>query len=79
MKSRQEETPPAKSRRTRWATYLPDDTIEQIRRAAHNMSLTTGEVVEIAVAQYVAREEKKRGKPFGPVTRLKTGRPLREA
>lgn len=68
----------SENKRKRYATYLPDDVIEQIRRAAHNLHLTTGEVVEIAVVEFIDKEEAKRGQKFAPITRLRSGRPLRD-
>ncbi len=63
----------------RWQTYLTPEMVETIRRAAHHLKLTTGEVVEVAVTKFVKEQEKRRGKPFGPISRLRSGRPLRES
>jgi hypothetical protein len=67
----------AKQKRTRWATYLTDEAIEQIRRAAYHLRMTTGEVVEAAVSVFVEKQEKKQGRLFGPVKRLTPGRRLK--
>jgi hypothetical protein len=67
-----------KSARVRYATYLPPEVVEKIRRAAYHLRLTTGDVVESAVLDFVRREETKNGKPFGPIKGLKPGRRLRE-
>ncbi|HEY3294555.1 MAG TPA: hypothetical protein VGL38_03900 [bacterium] len=62
--------------REKFATYLQPETIEKIRRAAFHTGLTTGEIIEGAVTGHVAKLEKKAGKSFGPITRLRTGRPI---
>lgn len=64
--------------KVRWQTYLTPAVVDRIRRAAYHLNLTTGELVESAVDQLIREEEKKRGKPFGRITRLRAGRPLRE-
>ena len=71
------DTNAAKPHRIRWATYLPEETVEQIRRAAYSLRMTTGEVVEVAVQGFVQKEEKKHGEPFGPVKELQRGKRIR--
>jgi len=78
-KSQTERTRKKEPLRIRYATYLPREVIDKIRRAAYHMQVSTGEVIEAAVVEFINKAEKKHGKPFGPITRLRPGRPLREA
>jgi len=66
----------AEPRTKKFGCYLPDEAIERIRRASFHTGSTIGEIVDRATAEYVARLEKKHGKPFGSITRLRAGRPI---
>jgi hypothetical protein len=74
IKADSEKTRPS---RVRYATYLPPDITDIIRRAAFHLHLTTGEVVENAIVEYIAKVEKKLGKPFSPIPGLRPGKPIR--
>lgn len=68
---------PNETERVRYGTYVLPETAELIRRAAYYLRLTTGEVVDEAIREFVAREEKRSGEAFGPIDRLKRGRRIR--
>jgi predicted transcriptional regulator len=68
----------AETARPRFSSYLPRELITKLKRAAVEKRVPLADVMEEAVSQYIAREEKKLGQPFKPIAELRAGRPLRE-
>jgi hypothetical protein len=64
--------------RPRFTTYMRRELAVKLKRAAVEKRLPLTDVIEEAVSQYLAREEKKLGRPFTPIAVLRAGRALRE-
>ena len=75
MRPRMPKTKP--TARPRFSSYLRRDLITKLKRAAVEKRVPLADVMEEAVSQYIAREEKKLGHPFKPIAELRAGRPLR--
>jgi hypothetical protein len=71
------EKKPVALMRPRFTTYMRRDLAVKLKRAAVEKRLPLTDVVEEAVSQYLAREEKKLGRPFAPIAVLRAGRPIR--